>query len=58
MPIEIKELRIKVNVVETDPLPFHLNQTKSDINLQEMKTAIVNECIAKVLEKIKEKAER
>ena len=58
MPIEIKELRIKVNVVETDELPFHLNQNKNAINLQEMKATIVNECITKVLEKIKEKAER
>ncbi len=58
MAIEIKELRIKVNVVEANDTSFHSDQKVNVVKLNEMKTAIVNECIAKVMEKIKEKAQR
>jgi hypothetical protein len=58
MAIEIKELRIKVNVIEANDDSFHSNQKVTSVKLNEMKTAIVNECIAKVMEKIKEKAQR
>ncbi|NJM79697.1 MAG: hypothetical protein HC854_08905 [Flavobacterium sp.] len=58
MAIVIKELRIKVNVIEETDDSFHLNQKVSSVKLSEMKTAILNECITKVMEKIKEKAER
>lgn len=58
MAIEIKELRIKVNIVEnTDDYPGSI-QKVSPLKLQEMKSEIVKECTQKVLEKIKEKAER
>lgn len=58
MAIEIKELRIKVNVVEANDTSFHSDQKVNAVKLNEMKTAIVNECISKVMEKIKEKAQR
>jgi hypothetical protein len=58
MAIEIKELRIKVTVIEADADPFKDHQKINSVKLQEMKLAIVNECTAKVFEKIKEKAER
>lgn len=58
MAIEIKELRIKVNIVEHANELFDLNQKISTSKLQELKSAIVNECTLRVLEKIKEKAER
>lgn len=58
MAIEIKELRIKVNIIEnTDDYPSSI-QKVSPLKLQEMKSEIVKECTQKVLEKIKEKAER
>lgn len=58
MAIEIKELKIKVNIVEAPDEPFQGNQKISSAKLQELKSAIVNECTSKVLEKIKEKSER
>ena len=58
MAIEIKELRIKVNIIEnTDDYPGAI-QKVSPLKLQEMKSEIVKECTQKVLEKIKEKEER
>jgi hypothetical protein len=58
MAIEIKELRIKVNITEAADDPFDSIQKVSPLKLQEMKSDIVRECTLKVLEKIKEKAER
>ena len=58
MAIEIKELRIKVNITEINNDPFDSIQKVSPLKLQEMKSDIVRECTQKVLEKIKEKAER
>lgn len=57
MAIEIKELRINVQVVEPNE-QTHLNEKTSSVKWQELKTSIVNECTSKVLEKIKERAER
>ena len=58
MAIEIKELRIKVNITEaTEDFPSSV-QKVSSLKLEEMKSEIVRECTLKVLEKIKEKAER
>ena len=58
MAIEIKELRIKVNIIENpDDFPNSV-QKVTPLKLQEMKSEIVKECTQKVLEKIKEKAER
>jgi hypothetical protein len=58
MAIEIKELRIKVTVAETAPAPMGDEQKLTPVKLQELRSGIVKECVLKVLEKIKEKAER
>ncbi|MCL9804003.1 DUF5908 family protein [Flavobacterium amniphilum] len=58
MAIEIKELRIKVSVMENPDEQFNATQKISPLKLQEMKAEIVRECTQKVLEKIKEKTER
>jgi Family of unknown function (DUF5908) len=57
MAIEIKELRIKVNVVEANEDRLSIEKI-STAKWLELKTAIVNECTSKVMEKIKEKSER
>ncbi len=57
MAIEIKELRIKVNVVEPNE-NSHFTEKINTVKWQELKTSIVNECASKVLEKIKERSER
>ena len=58
MPIEIKELHIKVKIEENLQ-----NKATSDLNLQSenvknWKDSIVKECVDKVLEKLKDKQER
>ena len=58
MPIEIKELHIKVKIEEEVQ-----NEATSDLNLQSenvknWKDSIVKECVDKVLEKLKDKQER
>ena len=58
MPIEIKELHIKVKIEED----VH-NEATSDLNLQSenvknWKDSIVKECVDKVLEKLKDQQER
>ena len=58
MAIEIKELRIKVSVVENTDDFTDSFQKVSPLKLKEMKSEIVRECTQKVLEKIKEKSER
>jgi len=58
MPIEIKELRIKVNVIDASEEGYNLNQKSDPVKIQELKSEIIGECIQKVLEKIKEKSER
>ncbi|MCO6161221.1 MULTISPECIES: DUF5908 family protein [unclassified Flavobacterium] len=58
MAIEIKELRIKVTVVENEVHSFASEQKMNSQKWQEMKSAIVKECTSKVLEKIKERSER
>lgn len=57
MAIEIKELRIKVNVVEPNN-NSHFSENISNSKWRELKASIVNECTSKVLEKIKEKTQR
>ena len=57
MAIEIKELRIKVTVNE------EANHQMSDLNSnspkwKELKASLIQECTKKVLEHIKERAER
>lgn len=58
MAIEIKELRIKVNITEVADEQSHPVQKVGAAKIQEFKSEIVRECLQKVLEKIKEKAER
>jgi hypothetical protein len=58
MPIEIKELRIKVNIVETPDGNSNSNYQLNSLKMNELKSEIVKECTSKVLEKIKEKMER
>ncbi|MBD8082305.1 DUF5908 family protein [Chryseobacterium caseinilyticum] len=59
MSIEIKELKIKINI--SDPQNRNNSNQLPKINsteFKEMKQEIVNECIQKVLEKIKENSQR
>ena len=58
MAIEIKELRIKVNIVETSDNNSNSSPKLNSLKLKELKSEIVKECTSKVLEKIKEKMER
>ncbi len=57
MAIEIKELRIKVTVNEESINNDHSIAVNSP-KWKELKASIVNECTKKVLEQIKERAER
>lgn len=57
MAIEIKELRIKVQVIEPNE-QAPINEKMNSVKWQELKASIVNECTLKVLEKIKEREER
>jgi Family of unknown function (DUF5908) len=57
MPIEIKELHIIVKVEEGKP-SFQEQTSVNTLQLETLKSELVRECIAKVLEKIKEKSER
>ena len=57
MAIEIKELRIKVQVLESNE-HSPVNEKVNSVKWQELKASIVNECTSKVLEIIKERAER
>lgn len=58
MPIEIKELRIKVNVTENSDEESNSSQNFSQMKMLELKSEIIKECTLKVLEKIKESQER
>jgi hypothetical protein len=58
MAIEIKELRIKVNVVESNDDQVNAFSKNNSAKIEELKSEIVRECSQRVLEKIKEKAER
>jgi hypothetical protein len=58
MAIEIRELRIKVNIVEASEVNSNSGQRLNSLKLNELKSEIVKECTSKVLEKIKEKMER
>jgi hypothetical protein len=58
MAIEIKELRIKVNITESSVSESNSFQKFDPVKMNEIKSEIIRECTQKVLEKIKEKAER
>lgn len=56
MPIEIKELNIKINVEEK---PQHKIQEKmSSLKINELKAEITRACTKNVIEYIKEKQQR
>jgi hypothetical protein len=57
MPIEIKELHIKVTI-EEDKATFQSATTLDKLQLEQLKTTMIRECTAKVLEKLKDREER
>jgi len=57
MPIEIKELHIKVNI-EEEKSTFQNDKVVNPIQLNSLKSELVKECMQKVLEKLKEREER
>ncbi len=57
MPIEIRELHIKVFVKEED-VNFEENKSVNPAKLNDLKSEIIEDCTQKVLEKLKEKQER
>lgn len=57
MPIEIKELHIKVKI-EEEKNTFQNDKVVNQIQLNSLKSDLVKECIQKVLEKLKEREER
>ena len=57
MPIEIKELRIVVKIEEDKP-SFQTHTPLDKVQIESIKSELIRECTAKVLEKIKEKSER
>lgn len=58
MPIEIKELLIKVIIEETQHKSVSDKPVLNSTNMANFKKDIVKTCVQEVLEKIKEKQER
>ncbi len=57
MPIEIKELNIKINVEEVSKHNYS-NNNLSDVRINKLKTEITKACTKNVMQYIKEKQER
>lgn len=57
MPIEIKELNIKVKI-EENQVAFQSTSSLTKSELESIKSSLVKECTLKVLEKLKEREER
>jgi hypothetical protein len=57
MPIEIKELHIKVKI-EEEKSTFQNEKGVNKIQLDALKSELIKECTAKILEKLKEREER
>lgn len=57
MPIEIKELIVKVQIESTNG-SGEVTEDRLNEKLQILKSQIVNQCVEKVMEKLKEKNER
>jgi hypothetical protein len=57
MPIEIKELIVKVQI-ESTAGSGEVTEDRLNEKLQILKSQIVNQCVEKVMEKLKEKNER
>ena len=58
MPIEIKELHIKVKIEEENTGKSSSELNLKSENMKIWKDALIKECVSKVLEKIKEQQER
>jgi len=56
MPIEIKELHIKIEMEEEGKQPFSGRSNSEEI--KELKSEIVRICTRKILEELKEKQQR
>lgn len=56
MPIEIKELNIKINVEES--VKYQQSQKIDPLKIKELKAEITRACTRNVIEYIKEKQER
>lgn len=57
MPIEIKELHIKVKI-EDEKDTFQSSASMNKLELEALKSSLIKECTNRVLEIIKEKQER
>lgn len=57
MPIEIKELIVKVNVDET-PKKTDVNTVNQQLDIKQLKAEIIKKCTKQVLDILKEKQER
>ena len=57
MPIEIKELHIKVKIEEENK-DFQQSTVDSKLQLAVLKTEIIKECTAKILEILKDREQR
>ena len=57
MPIEIKELHIKVTIAE-DKVIFKPSPNIDKLQLEQLKSTLIRECTSKVLEKVKDREER
>lgn len=57
MPIEIKELHIKVTIAE-DKATFKPSPNIDKLQLEQLKSTLIRECTAIVLEKLKDREER
>lgn len=57
MPIEIKELHIKVTIAE-DKAIFKPSPNIDKLQLEQLKSTLIRECTSKVLEKLKDREER
>lgn len=58
MPIEIKELKVNITVVESASASQSLSTSDFAKELDKLKSKIITECTEKVLKTIKQKSER
>lgn len=58
MPIEIKELHIKINIEENQQAPTTHSLLQNQKDLAALKKDIIKSCVQQVLEIINEKQER
>jgi hypothetical protein len=56
MPIEIKELNIKINMEERPPA--RVENQMSEINIKKLKSELIRACTKNVIDYIKQKQER